>query len=62
MVEGRKGGRGILECLFDEGGDCPQAVGKDHSADDSDEDGEEPLQVSDGQDVPVAHRAANATS
>jgi hypothetical protein len=41
----------------DEGGDGPQAVGEDDRADDGNKDGEDPLYVSDGQDVPVAHRA-----
>ena len=52
---GAWGGAG---CLCDEGGDSPQAVGEDHRADDCDKNGEEPLQVRDGQDVPVTHRAA----
>ncbi len=56
MAEGRKKKESAHLC--DEGGDGPQAVGEDHRADDCDEDGEEPLQVRDGQDVPVAHRAA----
>ena len=53
-----KRGRGF-EHHCDEGGDGPQAVGEDHGADDRHEDGEEPLQVRDGQDVAVTHRAAH---
>ena len=49
---------GWAECLRDEGGDGPQAVGEDHGASDRDEDGEDALRVRDRQDVPVAHRAA----
>ncbi len=48
----------MAECLCDEGGDGPEAVGEDHRADDRHEDGEDALLVRDGQDVPVAHCAA----
>ncbi len=51
---------GISDCLCDEGGDSPQAIGEDNGADDRDEDGKDPLHVRDGQDVPVTHRAAQA--
>ena len=53
---------GRAECLHDEGGDGPHTVGEDHCADDGDEDGEDALRMRDGQDVPVAHRAARAGS
>ena len=52
----------MAKCLRDEGGDGPHTVGEDHRADDGDEDGEDALRVRDGQDVPVAHRAARAGS
>ena len=52
----------MADCLRDEGGDGPHAVGEDDGADDGDEDGEDALRVRDGQDVPVAHRAARISS
>jgi hypothetical protein len=45
--------------LGDKGRDGAHAVGEDNGADDSDEDGEEALEVRDRQDIPVAHRAAS---
>jgi hypothetical protein len=54
----RRGGAGGEGSLCDEGGDGAEAVGEDDGPDGGHDDGEYPLQVRHGPDVPVAHGAA----